>query len=189
MQPYGITCTVYDNLVAIIAEKVINVLPMLGEQFGISLKNLEKEVSDPLGIIDLIKSPSKEVVGDPLRSSIKIQVGRKMTIYEVVKMALEIPRANARRQQAISENTSNFFFAFELSFNRYIQKAKEFFPNINPHFLTLIDLNVQSLIDEVLRGDIYTFINIANVALGVGLEMATFSPLVEMILPQNVQRL
>lgn len=119
------------------------------------------------------------LVSVPSRTSTEIQVERKMTIFDVMRMAPEILGVKTIRYQAIVNNTGIFFFAFELCFNRWIQKAKEFFPNIDPNILTLIDMDAQFLIDEVLRGDPYTFIDIVGAALDVGLEMTTFSLPVE----------
>lgn len=51
-----------------------------------------------------------------------------------------------------------------------IQKVKEFFPSIDPNFLTLIDLDSQSFIEEVLSGNLYTFIKPTRTALEVRLE-------------------
>lgn len=47
-------------------------------------------------------------------------------------------------------------FTFELGFNRCIWKVK-FDPNMDPNFLTLIDLDVESLIEEVLGRNMYSF--------------------------------
>lgn len=51
MQLYGITYTVCDNLVAIIVDKMVNVLLVHGEHFSIPAENIEKEVGNLSGII------------------------------------------------------------------------------------------------------------------------------------------
>lgn len=96
--------------------------------------------------MDSIESPSKKVVRNPLRSSTEVQIRRKMIIYEAMQMTSEISKADASRFQALTDNNGIFFFSFELDFNRFIHKAKEFFPNIDMNFLTLIDLDFQSSI-------------------------------------------
>lgn len=117
-------------------------LSIPGERFGISPEDLGKEVDDPSRIMDLTESPPKEVVGNPPRSLTNVQVDKKITVYEIIRTASEILEANARRYQAIANNTGIFFSVFELDFNRCIRKAKKFFPNIDPNFLTLTDLNL-----------------------------------------------
>lgn len=77
----------------------------------------------------------------------------------------------ARRFIVIAKNAGAFIFAFELGFNRYIRKAKEFFPNIDTNFLILIDLDAQSLIKEVLRGDPYSFVVATNTILDIKMEI------------------
>lgn len=52
---YGITCYVCGNLVVIIKDRVINVLPIPGEQLGVPPKDIGREVSDPSLMIDLMK--------------------------------------------------------------------------------------------------------------------------------------
>lgn len=116
---------------AIITDKKVNVLHVPGEQFGVPPKNLDKETDESLEIVDLTENLPEKVVGIPSRSSVKIQVERKMTIIDVTRMAREILGVDVRRYQAITNNIGIFFFAFELSFYRCIQTAKEFFPNID----------------------------------------------------------
>lgn len=72
MQLYGITCKVYGNLMAIVEDKIVNMLPVPGELFGGPPENLEKEVGDPSGIVDFTESLFEEVVGNPPRSLIEI---------------------------------------------------------------------------------------------------------------------
>lgn len=81
---------------------------------------------------------------------------------------------DARRFIAIAENLEVFYF--ELGFNRYIQKLKEFFPNINTNFLALTDLNAQSLIEEV-GSDPYFFMATVTTTLNKRLDIATPGPL------------
>lgn len=50
---------------------------------------------------------------------------------------------------AIAKNI-RIFFAYELGFNRCIDKVKEFYTNSDPNFLTLIDLDAKSLIKRRL---------------------------------------
>lgn len=95
---------------------------------------MKKEVGQPLELTHLIKSPIKEVVNNPLRSSTKTQVGRKTSIYQAMRMAPEISGVNVKRSQAIVDNTDIFFFTFKLGFNRCIRKAKKFYLNIDQPF-------------------------------------------------------
>lgn len=81
---------------------------------------------------------------------------KKTTVYEVMKMASKILGANARRYQAITKNIVSSL------------KAKEFFLNVDPNFLTLADLDAQPLIDKFLWGVPYTFIDTTSVALDIG---------------------
>lgn len=74
-------------------------------------------------VVDLIEVPRKEV-NNLSGTLIEIQV-----------------KADARRFIAIVKNSKVFLSIFELDFNMCIQKAKEFFPNIDTNFLTLIDLD------------------------------------------------
>lgn len=78
----------------------------------------------------------------------------------------------ARRFIAIFENMGAFVFAFELGFNRCIRKVKEFFLNIATNFLILIDLDAQSLIEDVLGGDPYSFVVATNAVMDVGIDIA-----------------
>lgn len=73
-----------------------------------------------------------------------------MAIFEVIRMALKMLGADTTIYQAIANNNDIFFFTFELDFNKYIWKAKGFFPNIDPNFLILTYLDAQFLIEKVL---------------------------------------
>ncbi|KAG1342402.1 hypothetical protein COCNU_05G006310 [Cocos nucifera] len=59
----------------------------------------------------------------------------------------KIPKATiiAYRIRAIVENMGMFFWAYKMGFNQCIAKKKEFFPNINPPFLTLTDIDAEEL--------------------------------------------
>lgn len=85
----------------------------------------------------------------------------------------------ASKYIAIAKNIRVFFFAFEPGFNKSIQKIKEFFLNIATNFLTLTNLDAQSLIKEVLGEDPYSFIKVANTILDKGLEIIDYGPLVQ----------
>lgn len=65
-------------------------------------------------IIDkVVKVPPipEEVVGNPSRSFTEIQVGKKVTIFESTRMALEISSADMIKYKVIVKNMSIFFFA------------------------------------------------------------------------------
>lgn len=71
------------------------------------------------------------------------QVRKKVTISEVKILAPKISDPNTKRYLTIIKNTG-IFFAFKLDFNRYIQKAKKFFSNIDTNFFALTDVDAQS---------------------------------------------
>lgn len=98
--------------------------------------------------------PGKEVDYLP-RLSAKVQARKKITTLEAMRKAPKLSKANARRCLAITKNLEVFFFTFELGFNRYIQKVKELFSNIDPNHFTLTDLDAQSLEEEVFSTDPY----------------------------------
>lgn len=56
---------------------------------------------------------------------------------------------------------------------------------MDSNFLTLTNMHAQSMKDKVLGGDPYTFINIIDATLEVGLEIATFGPPVKDNLPME----
>lgn len=116
---------------------------------------LKKEVSEPSLMIDLEELTGKEV--------------RDLTEREITDS--EATKIIARRFITIVENMEAFIFTFKLGFNRCIRKAKEFFPNIDLNFLILIDLNAQSLMEEVVGGDL-TFVEATTTVLDMGLEIA-----------------
>lgn len=153
-------------MIAIVEDKVVNTLPFLGDQPNVLSKNFEKEVGRPSSIIDLIEVLGKEI-SDLLRTSMEVQE-KKGGYYK--------SEINVRRFITITENMKIFFFAFELGFNRCILKVKEFFSNIDKLFLTLTDLDAQSLIKEVMKGDLYSFMASVIVALDRGLKIAAFDP-------------
>lgn len=74
----------------------------------------------------------------------------------------------ARRFIEIAKNIEVFFFAFQLGFNRCIDKAKEFYPNVDPNFLTLTDMDAKSFIKEVMGGDPTSLVEVAHAVLDEG---------------------
>lgn len=85
-------------------------------------------------------------------------------------------KADTRRFIAITENSKVLFFSYQLGFNKFIQKAKEFFPNIHTNFLTLADLDSPSLNEEVMGGDMYSFMVMVITTLDKRFGTTTFDP-------------
>lgn len=91
----------------------------------------------------------------------------KKKVSDISRTPIEVQEIEATRMAArgfisIAKNTKVFFFTFKLGFNRCIQKVKEFYLNIDSNFLTLTDLDVQSLIKEVMEGYPTSFVEVAN---------------------------
>lgn len=104
---YGITCYVCSNLLAIITNKVINMLPVPGEWLGVPPEDFGKVIDDPSLVIDLIEDiPEKEASNIP-KTSIKVQ-------------EVEATKSVAKRFISIVSNIGIFFFTFKLGFNIYI---------------------------------------------------------------------
>lgn len=51
------------------------------------------------------------------------------------------------------------------------RRQRNLFPNIDIGFLTLTDLDAQSLIDEVMKGDVYSFIMIVTTTMDKRLDL------------------
>lgn len=65
---------------------------------------------------------------------------------------------------------------------------KEFYPNIDPNFLMLRDLDAQLLIEQVMGGDPTSFMVAASVVLDAGIDIANFDFQVEDDPPRAVRR-
>lgn len=52
-----------------------------------------------------------------------------------------------------------------MGFNRCISKIKELYTDIDIDLLILIDLDSESLIEEVIKGDLVTFVQVADIVL------------------------
>lgn len=109
--------------------------------------------------MDLIKEVPGKEVDDLLGTSAKMHT-----------------KVDARRFIAIAKNSEVFFFAYELDFNRCIQKMKDFFPNIDTNFLTLTNLDAQSLIDEAMKEDVYSFMVTVTATLNKKSETTALGP-------------
>ena len=77
------------------------------------------------------------------------------------KEQAESPKAGkalGHRFKVIAENTGLFFFSFELGYNRCLKKFQEHFQDVDTNFLTLIDFDDDSLMEDIMGGDPACFV-------------------------------
>lgn len=93
-------------------------LHVLGEWLGVPLEGLEKEVTEPSVIIDLIEGVLEKEVNNLPRPSVEVQAKKEISAFEAMRTAPRISEADVRRYMEIVENLRVFFFTFELGFTR-----------------------------------------------------------------------